>query len=360
MGQVFKRKVKSSNGHITQYWYIRYRLRGKDKWESVGRVGQITKHVAQTILSERERQIRLGQLDMIETEIPTLNEFSKEYIEYVRDIKKKRSWTRDQELLDNLCKYLGNKKLSEIQAIDLEDYKAIRLKEVKPSTINRALSCLRHLFNLAIKWKKHFSLNPLSQIDFFEEDNRIERILTVDEEEKLLANSPTYIKSVILFALNTAMRRGEILTLTWNNIDLQNRLITIEATNSKSKKKKRIFINTVVHKILLEQKMKNNGHVYVFSGSDGNQIKTLRTAFENSCKRAGIIGLRFHDLRHTAATRMIESGANIVAVSKILGHSTLNMTMRYAHPDDSIREALENLTNLSSSSCSNDEAKFTV
>jgi len=63
--------------------------------------------------------------------------------------------------------------------------------------------------------------------------------------------------------------------------------------------------------------------------------------------------VRFHDLRHTSATRMIESGANIVAVSKILGHSTLNMTMRYAHPDDSIREALENLTSLSSNSCSN-------
>jgi len=76
--------------------------------------------------------------------------------------------------------------------------------------------------------------------------------------------------------------------------------------------------------------------------------------------RAGILGLRFHDLRHTAATRMIERGTNIVAVSKILGHSTPNMTMRYAHPDASIREALENLTNLSSNSCSNYEAEFIV
>jgi len=345
---VYKRKGKKYD-----YWYIRYQLNGKDTWESIGRVGQITKHVAQTILSERERQIRLGQLDMIETEIPTLNDFSNEYIVYARDIKKKRSWTRDQELLNNLCKYLGNKKLSEINSIDLEEYKAIRLKEVKPATINRALSCLRHLFNLAIKWKKHFGVNPLSQIDFFEENNRIERILTFDEEEKLIANCPGYIKSIILFALNTAMRKGEILTLTWNNIDLVNRLMTIEATNSKSKKKKRIFINSIVHRILLEQKMKNNGHIFVFSGPNGNPIKTLRTVFENSCKRAGILGFRFHDLRHTAATRMIESGANIVAVSKILGHSTLNMTMRYAHPDDSIREALENLTSLSSNSCSN-------
>jgi len=67
------------------------------------------------------------------------------------------------------------------------------------------------------------------------------------------------------------------------------------------------------------------------------------TAFDNACRRAKIKELRFHDLRQTAATRMIESGANIVAVSKILWHSTLSRTMRYSHPDESIREALENL-----------------
>ncbi len=81
----------------------------------------------------------------------------------------------------------------------------------------------------------------------------------------------------------------------------------------------------------------------MFPGFDGKPIKKLRTAFENACSRAKINGLRFHDLRHTAATRMIEHGANIVAVSRILGHSTLSMTMRYTHPEDSVREALENL-----------------
>lgn len=355
MGQVFKRKIKSKNGNVNEYWYIRYRLHGKDKWESIGRVGRVTKHVAQTVLAEKERQIRLGQLDMIENTIPTLNEFVKDYLIYARDIKKKRSWTRDQELLKNICNYLGERKLSEITAIELENYKSKRLKEVSPSTVNRGLSCLRHLYNLAIKWKKHFSVNPLSQIEFFPENNKIERILTIDEESRLYDNSPEYLKPIIQFALNTAMRKGEILSLKWSNIDLDNKLITIDATNSKNKKTKRIYINSKVNKIILEQKIKNDGHIYLFSGPDGKPIKSLRTSFENSCKRAGINGLRFHDLRHTAATRMIEGGANIVAVSKILGHSTLNMTMRYAHPDDSIRQALENLTNIGSKSCSNNE-----
>jgi len=91
----FKRSRKDKNGKKKEYWYIRYTLNGKDKWESVGEVGIITKTVAQAKLAERKRQIRLGQLDMIGADIPTLSKFSVEYIKYQRDVKNKRSWERD-------------------------------------------------------------------------------------------------------------------------------------------------------------------------------------------------------------------------------------------------------------------------
>ena len=83
----------------------------------------------------------------------------------------------------------------------------------------------------------------------------------------------------------------------------------------------------------------------MFVDTRGDKLKTVRTAFEAACRRAGLVGLRFHDLRHTAATRMIESGANIVAISKILGHSDIKTTMRYTHPEDSLKDALESLRN---------------
>jgi len=340
---VFKRWINNKKGK-TAYWYIRYPVKGKEKWESIGEVGIITKTVAQRKLEERKRQVRLGQLDMIGSNIPTLSEFSQDYIKYARDVKKKRSWIRDQQLLTNLCIYIGDKQLSHINPKDIEDYKLVRLKEVKPSTINRALSCLKHLFNIAKRWKKFFGDNPLSEVEFFEENNTVERILTVDEEKRLLQYSPDNLKPILLCALNTGMRRGEILSLKWSNVDLENNLITIESTNSKSKKTKKIYINSVLKNIILKQKLKAGINDYVFLGTDGMTLKKLRTSFEKACKLASIEGLRFHDLRHTAATRMIENGANIVAVSRILGHSTLSMTMRYAHPDDSIREALESLT----------------
>ena len=81
----------------------------------------------------------------------------------------------------------------------------------------------------------------------------------------------------------------------------------------------------------------------MFINNKGEPIKTIRTAFKAACKRAGLKNLRFHDLRHTAATRMVESGVNIVSISKILGHSDIKTTMRYAHPEDSLRDALESL-----------------
>ncbi|HLE24579.1 MAG TPA: hypothetical protein VI935_02890 [Thermodesulfobacteriota bacterium] len=88
---VFKRWRKSQDGSNTAYWYIRYPANGKIKWESVGKIGEITKTVAQTKLEERRRQVRLEQLDIIGATIPTLSEFAEKYLRYVRDIKRNRS-----------------------------------------------------------------------------------------------------------------------------------------------------------------------------------------------------------------------------------------------------------------------------
>jgi len=84
-------------------------------------------------------------------------------------------------------------------------------------------------------------------------------------------------------------------------------------------------------------------YVFPSEGSESGYIEGVKRSFASACNKAGIEGLRFHDLRHTAATRMIENGANIVAVKEILGHSSLEMTMRYAQPDNALREAVDTL-----------------
>ncbi len=222
----------------------------------------------------------------------------------------------------------------------------MRLTEVAPATVNRELEVLRHLFNLAERWDKFFEKNPVSQAKLIPLNNQMERILTPEEEEKLIKASGPSLRAILLCALNTGMRKGEIISLTWTNVDLENRVITLEHTNTKTKKTRKIPINTRLRKILLEQRLKTGSSEYVFHSSSGTPYMrqdSLNRAFEGAKKRAKITGLRFHDLRHTAATRMVEAGASIVAVSKILGHSSLAVTMRYAHPDDSLKDAVEKL-----------------
>jgi len=346
---VFKRKIRNKNGKFTEVFYGRYRLNGKDKWKSLGEVGIITKTVAESRLHEIKKKIRLGQLNEITADIPTLEDFTDDYIEQVRYIDKKRSWKRDELCLKHLNNYFGDKKLSEITVDDIGDYKRLRQDFVKPATVNRELEVLRHLFNLADRKDRFFSKNPVSRAGLLKVDNQIERILNQEEEGRLLNNSGYYLKNIIMCALNTGLRKGEIISLKWNNVDINNRIITIDSINSKSKKSRKIPINSVIRKMFLELKLQREGNEVVFLSSDRKPYArqdSLNRAFYKALEKANIKGLKFHDLRHTCATRMIESGANIVAVKEILGHSSLDMTMRYAHPEDSLKEAVEKLANL--------------
>lgn len=334
------------------------------KWEAVGKAGVVTKDVALRRLAKRKQQIQLGQQNEIGATIPTLREFSNEYLTYVRDTIAKRSRRRDEISVAHLNSFFGNNKLSAITPKDILDYQSNRLKEgIRPATVNRELACLKALFNFAKQRSRFFGDNPVSKVRFLEENNRVERVLTLEEEERLIAISAPHLRPIITTAIHTGMRKGELLSLKWVNVDLENNVITVESTNTKSKKLKRIPINSKLRKVLIEQKLKTGSKPYVFLNPKGEPYLSafsLTTCFENACRRAGILGLRFHDLRHTAATRMIESGASIVAVSKILGHSNLTMTLRYSHPDNSLKEAVEKLANFEtnySPNCSPEEIK---
>lgn len=341
-------------------WVGEYKDRGRIKRKALSKKGIVTKTMAKEMLRKIEQQVKLGQYDLLDADIPRLSEFSVEYIKHVKDVVKKRSWSRDILALKYLKAYFGDYKLSEITVKDVDDYKAVRLNEVAPATVNRELEVLRHLFNLAERWKKFFGKNPVSQAGLLPLNNQKERILSPEEEQRLLASSSPFLRPILICALNTGMRKGEIISLKWHNVDLDNNLITLEHTNSKSKKTRRIPINSLLRKLLLEQRLKRGGSEYVFLSSSGKPYMrhdSLNQTFEGACRRANIKGLRFHDLRHTAATRMVENGASIVAVSKILGHADLKTTMRYSHPENALVEAVESLTRIDFSDSLTD--KFT-
>ncbi len=346
---VFIRDYKTKSGKVTKKYYIRYRFNGKLKMESVGAVGEVTKTFATNLLAKRKRQLAMGKHDEINIKIPTLTEFRDEYIFYIKETLKNRSWKRSELSLKHLINFFGSKKINSITSKDIIDYQSSRLrdkvnnKQIKPATINRELACLRHCINVAKQKNRFYGDNPVSKVKFLQELNEKDRILTIEEENKLLEKCPNHLRLIVLTALYTGMRKMEILTLKWSNIDFNNKLIFVEATNSKSKKIKYIPISSNIKHELKKQLLKTSYQEYLFLTTNGEHYKRADSlnSFKRACKRAGLNNVTFHSLRHTFGSRAIEATGNIVAVNKILGHADLKTTMRYVHIDKSLHETVE-------------------
>jgi integrase len=149
------------------------------------------------------------------------------------------------------------------------------------------------------------------------------------EAARLLGECKT-IRPIIQAAILTGMRLNEILTLQRDQV--YNNQIHIKAQDAKSKKAREIAINDALGALLAELEEINGGRSpYVFIQKNGRRFLSVRTAFSNACKRAGIENFRFHDLRHTFASQLVMAGADLPSVQKLMGHSDIKMTMRYAH-----------------------------
>lgn len=227
----------------------------------------------------------------------------------------------------------------------IQKFRAWRLKEGNSkSTTNRYLQLLKKMYNVA-KEEGYAEENPVLKVKLYsEKDTLTERVLTEEEEGRLLETSAEHLRSILILALNTGMRRGEIFNLMWSQVDFRDRKIRVERT--KSQKLRFIPMNSTVYNELRRLESKNGQSSYVsFNPATGKPYVDVMTAFKAACKRAGVKGLRFHDLRHTFASRLVKRGADIVTVQTLLGHSTLALTQRYTHADDDRkREAIELLS----------------
>ncbi len=207
------------------------------------------------------------------------------------------------------------------------------------------------MFNVAKKRRKWVKENPVSDGDLqFSIGNRNARgrWLTVEEEQVLLANAtnPIWLRPLLITALHTGMRRGELLALTWKDIDFEARLSRVE--KSKNGEKRSIPMSQTLRDTLKAIKVRDiSGKVFPIS------IRSVRCAYDKTLEKTGITNFHFHDLRHTFATRLVQNGADLYKVQKLLDHKSITMTQRYAHHyPESLRssvEILDRVTNLSHS-----------
>lgn len=177
---------------------------------------------------------------------------------------------------------------------------------------------------------------------FLTEDNLKCETLSPEEETALLLAAPPYLKDMVIFAVNTGLRRSDVFNLKWEDVDVDRALVTIIV--KKNRKPHTVFLNPEALAVIARQR-KDTGYVFT-NPMTGGQVKCVRGALEAAVKRARLKKVTFHMFRHTVATRLLQNGADIVTVKEIMGHSNINTTLRYAHTNaERQRREMEKLVN---------------
>jgi len=261
------------------------------------------------------------------------------FAEMVDKYMQKYQKSRDKYTVRLFLPVLGSLTLNQITPEILSDYRDERLMSVKPATVYQELGLIRRMFNVAKREWRWAIDNPATYISFHVGDsNKRDRWLTSEEEERLLKEvTLEWLKRIIVFAIHTGMRRGEIVNLKWQDVDLRRKIIRVE--KSKNHMKRGIPMNNSAFELLNKQKVRDiSGKVFPVKG------QTISIAFIRTVKRAKIENFRFHDLRHTFATILVQKGVDLYKVKKLLGHKTITMTERYAHHyPESLRSSIEML-----------------
>jgi site-specific recombinase XerD len=281
----------------------------------------------------------------------TFDQMMEKYMmEHSRLHKAESSYKKDLSMLSHLNHTFSGLTLHRITPTLITDFKTRRFTEgASPASIRNEMRLLGHAFNIAMKQWEWVKENPVSKVSFKElKAGSVDRWLTGEEEQRLMEAAhgklDGQLTDIIILALNTGMSQEEILKLTRKNIDrFQHTIVT---TRKKTNATRTIPINMTVRE-LLNRKLKVNSiqrSSFVFFNRAGNMIDTgkLKSQFIKAVKEAGIEHFRFHDLRHTFATRLAQAGVDLYKISKLLGHKDISTTQRYAHHyPESLRSSVE-------------------
>lgn len=333
---------------------------------TIGKYGALSVTEARKIAEQIYAEVKLGnnpQQDKIDSRnkltVPTLGNFLESHYLPWYQTQYKAPKIRSTF---NQFSFLYSKPLDTITGWQIEQWRAKRHKDgLSPATSNRYLSTLKAMFNRAVEWDLIES-NPLVKVKKYKTDSRaVVRYLSNDEEQRLRASmrsreqrlavsNPFYndkyhvplqailggyqdhLQPMILLLMNTGMRRGELFNLTWQDVDLTAKQITIVGNTSKSGQTRYIPLNNEAVQILRvwqSQTQRDSGHVFI--GKYGNKFINISKSWSVLLNKADIKNFRLHDLRHHFASRLVTAGVDLNTVRELLGHSDIKMTLRYAH-----------------------------
>ena len=268
-------------------------------------------------------------------QVPTFAQFiDEQYIPYVKTYK--RSWDTDVSLLKNhLLPRFASRHLDTISRQDIQRmHQERRASGAAPGSANRLLIMMRYIYNLALKWEvPGIKTNPCAGVPLLEDNKKKERYLSVDEAQRLYeavcTSENPMLRYIVTMLLLTSARKREVLDARWQDFDLSRRIWRIPM--SKSGKARHVPLADGAMTVLAT--MPRNLHTdYVFASPNTNKPNvSIFSAWNTARKNAGLSDVRMHDLRHSFASLLINSGRTLYEVQHILGHTQVKTTQRYAH-----------------------------
>jgi len=266
------------------------------------------------------------------TDSMTFQKWAEEYLS-LEEIKRLASYKdRCQTVRLQLVPFFGRKRLPDIAPADVEAYRtARRLRSggmPTIGTVNNDHIMLKHMYSVAER-RGLVQSNPAKRIPLPDPHNERDRILSHDEWDRLYQASPVHLKPVVLLAYGLGPRLSEILKLTWDRIDLGRGFIQLRAADTKTKEPRLVPLTPDIHAALSKlSKVRrlDTNRVFLY---EGKPIKSVKRSFQTAVREAGITDLRFHDLRHCAATNLRRAGVDSVTAMRIVGHKSEKMHKRY-------------------------------
>jgi len=276
--------------------------------------GTSNRRKAETI----ERQFR-DELNDIRHRLPQLDPHMTFGALAARFIAARMAKPHALDRLNHLLPFFADMPVRDISTSVVRKYRQERhsQKTIKESTVNRDLSVLRRALYWGVE-EGLLSVNPIARLRMERERRTKRPVMSVREEQLLLAASPEHLQRIILCALQTGMRRGEILSQHWEDIDFDNRILHVTHSKTPEGEAREIPLTQAVYDMLSPNR-RLQGPVFTY---DGHAIRIVKTTWAASLRRAGIRHFRFHDLRHSANTRMMLAGVLQEVRREILGHSS--------------------------------------
>lgn len=320
-------------------YFLRYvDKRGKQRLIRVADQRDVTLTQARQIADKYRNQVAMGQDPHINKEelkaVPKLSEFIEgQYLPFVKTYK--RSWKDDTGLIKNhINPNFGSMYMDEMRKQDVVTFINKQLLTYAPGSVNRVVILLRYIYNLAIRWETAgITKNPTAGIPLLEENNQKERYLTADEAHRLVgalkSSCNVMLQYIIPMLIMTGARKMEVQLAKWEDINWEQRIWRIPI--SKSGKARHVPISDAAL-MLLETMPRIEGCQWIFPNPKTHKpYQSFYGSWHTARKSVGLADVRIHDLRHSFASFLVNSGRSLYEVQRILGHTQISTTQRYAH-----------------------------